>query len=104
MENVQYIVLENSSLDIWALVVSILSVFITAILTIYTIYQNTKLNTKQQQLQIYIQKRQENDNAMALKLDNREYAEKVYEVAFEIFSFTELIEGIIPTLRIRFVF
>ena len=43
MYNIPYIVLENSTLDIWTFVVSALSVFITTILTIYTIRQNTKL-------------------------------------------------------------
>lgn len=101
MDNVQYIVLENSTLDMWAFIVSVLSVLITTILTIYTIRQNTKLNRTQQDLQLYIQNRQETDNAMALKLANRQYAEKVYEVAFEIFSFSELIGGIIPILKTK---
>ena len=91
METTHFIVLESSALDIWAFVVSALSVLITTILTIYTIRQNTKLNRKQQELQLYIQERQEIDNATALKLSNRQYAEKVYEIAFEIFAFTELI-------------
>lgn len=91
MDSIQYIVLESSELDIWAFVVSVISVVITSILTIYTIRQNTRLNTKQQDLQLYIQKRQEIDNAATLKLSNRQYAEKVYEIAFEIFAFTELI-------------
>ena len=83
METTHFIVLESSALDIWAFVVSALSVLITTILTIYTIRQNTKLNRKQQELQLYIQERQEIDNATALKLSNRQYAEKVYEIGWK---------------------
>ena len=101
MENMQYIVLESSALDIWAFIVSVISVVITSILTIYTIRQNTKLNKKQQDLQLYIQRRQEIDNSTALKLSNRQYAEKVYETSFEIFSFSEAIKTLYPLIKAK---
>ena len=91
MENSQIVILENSSIDLWTLIVGIVSVLVTSFLTVYTIIQNNKLHKKQQDLQLFIQRCQENDNANALKLANRQYAEKVYETAFDIFSLTELL-------------
>lgn len=44
MEEIQYIILESSTLDIIAVIVSIISVIATIVLTVYTICQNTILN------------------------------------------------------------
>lgn len=101
MEEIQYIILENSTLDIIAVIVSIISVIATIVLTVYTICQNTILNKKQHDLQLHIQKRQEIDNATALKLSNRQYAEKVYEICFEIFAFSELLSKFSSFIKIK---
>lgn len=84
--------MNEHTLQIIELVVSAVSVIATITLTIYTICQNTRLNKKQQELQIHIQKRQELDNHNALKLNNRQYAERVYLICFDIFAFNEILQ------------
>ena len=80
--------------DILGVVISILSLIVTSILTIYIICQNTKLNNKQNELQERIaQKDAEiaNRNLKQLQVEKRE---QVFNLVFEIYDYCELI-GII---------
>ena len=80
--------------DILGDVISILSLIVTSILTIYIICQNTKLNNKQNELQERIaQKDAEiaNRNLKQLQVEKRE---QVFNLVFEIYDYCELI-GII---------
>ena len=80
-----------TNFGILEIVLSSLSLLVSSILTIYVIYQNNKLNKKQQDLEVEIAEKTFEINERSIKQNQIQKREDVFNLIFDIYEYCEMI-------------
>lgn len=80
-----------TNFEILEIVLSSLSLLVSSILTIYVIYQNNKLNKKQQDLEVEIAEKTFEINERSIKQNQIQKREDVFNLIFDIYEYCEMI-------------